>query len=491
MSQSRKIDWSSLWKKEDWWALWLGLLLFIISLTFLATKFNPLGFVPRVAIWLDPTKSIRIIGGEAWEWVGAVGSILLLYLVMLTICTIGAVAMGWKVKRFVAAFTIIFFLTYFLWWIGHYAYIAATPDRYKALGIEWSLSLTGEAGYLFALIVGLIISNFFRRAASFLAEAARPEWYVKTAIILLGVGIGIKTVTALGMAIHVVLRGFTAIIEAYLLYWPIVYLLARKVFKIDRKWSATLASGISICGVSAAIATAAAIGAPAYVPVTIASLVVVWAVIELLILPWIAWAFLWTQPMVAGAWMGLAVKTDGAAIASGAITEALITARTISEIGVEYEAGWILMATTTTKAFIDMFIGIWAFVLAVAWVYFIERKPGEKVPKITIWYRFPKFILGFFFTWLFIAFLGLQAGVPLADLRAVQGPLDEMRKYFFALTFMSIGLITDFRKFKEWGVHKLAAVYGITLFGIIVWVALFISWVFFHDVYPPWKTVSG
>ena len=56
---------------------------------------------------------------------------------------------------------------------------------------------------------------------------------------------------------------------------------------------------------------------------------------------------------------------------------------------------------------------------------------------------------------------------------------------------MSIGLITDFRKFKEWGVHKLAAVYGITLFGIIVWVALFISWVFFHDVYPPWKTVSG
>src|SRR5271165_1728133 len=120
-----------------------------------------------------------------------------------------------------------------------------------------------------------------------------------------------------------------AIIEAYLIYWALVYLLARSVFRFSREWAAPLASGISICGVSAAITTCAAIRARPVVPIMVSSLVVVFSVVELLILPLAAERFLWGQPLVAAAWMGLAVKTDGAAVASGAITDSLIRARAL------------------------------------------------------------------------------------------------------------------------------------------------------------------
>ena len=80
---------------------------------------------------------------------------------------------------------------------------------------------------------------------------------------------------------------------------------------------------------------------------------------------------------MAGAWMGLAVKTDGAAVASGAITEALIRARAL-QAGINYEAGWIMTTTTTVKVFIDVFIGVWAFVLAVVWAYGIDASPGRR-----------------------------------------------------------------------------------------------------------------
>jgi len=160
------------------------------------------------------------------------------------------------------------------------------------------------------------------------------------------------------MASAVIFRGLCAIIEAYLIYWAVVYFVARKYFKFSREWAAPLASGISICGVSAAIATGAAIRARPVVPIMVSSLVVIFAVVELIFLPFMASAFLWGEPLVAAAWMGLAVKTDGAATASGAITESLIRAKALAE-GVNYKEGWMLMTTTTVKMFIDVFtIGV-------------------------------------------------------------------------------------------------------------------------------------
>ena len=127
-----------------------------------------------------------------------------------------------------------------------------------------------------------------------------------------------------------------------------VYYVARKYFKFNKEWAAPLASGISICGVSAAIATGGAIRARPVVPIMVSSLVVVFTCIEMLILPFIAQYFLYSEPMVAGGWMGLAVKSDGGAIASGAITESLILAK-MAGLGTEWEPGWIVMVTTTVK----------------------------------------------------------------------------------------------------------------------------------------------
>jgi uncharacterized membrane protein YadS len=159
------------------------------------------------------------------------------------------------------------------------------------------------------------------------------------------------------------LRGVAAIIEAYLIYWAVVYFVARKWFGFSREWAAPLASGISICGVSAAIATGSAIRSRPVVPVIVSSLVVIFAVIEVLILPFLAQAFLSNEPLVAAAWIGLSVKTDGAAVAAGGITEALILAKSAAE-GVHYQVGWLLGTTAAIKVFIDVFIGIWAFILA-------------------------------------------------------------------------------------------------------------------------------
>ena len=125
----------------------------------------------------------------------------------------------------------------------------------------------------------------------------------------------------------ILFRGLAAIVEAYLIYWALVYFVARRFFGFSREWAAPLASGISICGVSAAITTGAAIRARPVVPVMVSSLVVVFSVVELILLPFAARTWLSDQPMVAAAWMGLAVKTDGAAVSSGAITEALIRSR--------------------------------------------------------------------------------------------------------------------------------------------------------------------
>ena len=141
---------------------------------------------------------------------------------------------------------------------------------------------------------------------------------------ILGASLGVTAAGATGLVSAMMFRGLAAIIEAYLIYWALVYFIARKYFKFSREWAAPLASGISICGVSAAITTGAAIRARPIVPIMVSSLVVIFSVFELILLPILAQTFLWHEPMVAAAWMGLAVKTDGAAVASGAITDALI-----------------------------------------------------------------------------------------------------------------------------------------------------------------------
>jgi uncharacterized membrane protein YadS len=312
----------------------------------------------------------------------------------------------------------------------------------------------------------------------------RPELYIKIAIVILGGFFAVTAAGKLNLATSLLVRGVAAIIEAYLIYWAVVYFIARKWFGFSREWAAPLASGISICGVSAAIATGGAIRARPVVPVLVSSLVVVFAVVEVLILPFLAQTFLAHEPLVAAAWMGLAVKTDGAAVAAGGITESLIAAKAAAG-GVNYQPGWMLGTTATIKVFIDIFIGVWAFVLGTIWTKHINVT-RDKARAVEIWQRFPKFILGFVLT--FAVGLYLALGTPAnlaAKVPAAIGEANAFRVIFFILTFFSIGLLSNFRRLWQEGIGKLAAVYVVSLFGFVIWVGLAISWLFFAGVTPP------
>ncbi len=471
---------------EDWLSVWIGLSIFVLSLGVFVGA-DLLGWGITTTVWTDLGKALAPVS-KAYAGLGGIGSLVATYLFLLVVMTIGAATLEADIGKFVTGFTFVFGASYLCWIIGSWAYLAATADKLKAFGISWSLNLTAEAGFLVALIAGLLVGNLFPGLVEATREAIRPEWYIKTAIVILGGFLGVTAAEKLGLATAVMFRGLCAIIEAYLVYWAVVYFVSRRYFGLSREWAAPLASGISICGVSAAIATAGAIKARPIVPIMISSLVVVFSCVELLILPFVAQAFLYTEPMVAGGWMGLAVKTDGAAVASGAITDALIRAKALAVQGVRYQEGWMVGTTTTVKVFIDVFIGVWAFILAVIWTSAIERRPGERVSPRQIWDRFPKFVIGYVFTFLVILLIGLAAPGLLGKAKAAMGEANVFRGIFFVMTFFTIGALSNFRKLWEEGLGRLAAVYVVCLFGFIIWVGLLVSWIFFHGVKPPLVT---
>jgi uncharacterized membrane protein YadS len=475
---TRRID-------EDWLAAWIGLAIVALALVQLA-GIDLLGWAVTTAMWTDPRGALAP-AGEAFAAWGGLGALFATYLGLLAAMCVAARALGLGLKRFAAAFTVVFAISYAAWFVGNHAHFAAvTPAELEKFGISWSFKLTNEGGYIVALIAGLLIANVFPRFAAWLNDAIRPELYVKIAIVVLGAFLAVTVVGKVSLAGSLLLRGVAAIIEAYLIYWAVVYYVARKWFGFNREWAVPLASGISICGVSAAIATGSAIRARPVVPVLVSSLVVIFAVVEVLVLPFIAQTFLSDEPMVAAAWMGLAVKTDGAAVAAGGIAEALILSKAAAQ-GVYYEPGWLIGTTTTVKVFIDVFIGVWAFVLAFIWTNYINvAEGGDKAKVGEIWQRFPKFIVGFVIAFAACFIIAAAAGPETrAVLTPAVGEANTFRVIFFILTFFSIGALSNFRKLWEDGFAKLAAVYFVCLFGFVIWVGFVISWLFFHGVRPP------
>src|SRR5215470_4945573 len=438
---------------EDWLAVVAGAAVFVLALGLLFGS-NLLGWVTGPRTWLEIGKSVRPVS-SAYAQVDALLLLLVTYAFVLALMTAAAALLGMSIPKFIAGFTLLYWLSYLSWVLGNYAYIAVTtPAEMQRLGLGWSLRLTGEFGYVLALLIGLAIANLLPTAARWLAEAARAELFIKTAIVILGGTVGVKAAEQLGLASSIMWRGLAAIIEAYLIYWAVVYFVARKWFGFSREWAAPL--------------------------------VVLFAMVELLILPFAARIFLGEEPLVAAAWMGLAVKTDGAAVASGAITEALLYGDAAAR-GVKYSAGWLVGTTTTIKIFIDIFIGVWAFILAYVWTRHIEpRRPGDSLRIGEIWERFPKFVLGFAATFLIVLVIGLGSSAD--SLRTVNAAMDQanvLRQLFFVLTFFSIGLQSDLRLLWQEGIARLAAVYVVSLFGFVIWVGLLISWLFFSGIKPP------
>ena len=468
---------------DDWLSLIIGLFIFVLALAGIANV-DLLGWAVTTSVWSDASKALSTVS-KSYASLGGIGALFATYLALLVVLSAAAAALKSDIKKFALAFTAVFWIAYASWIAGNFANFAAvTPAELQKFGISWSLKLTNEGAYIFALIVGLVIANVFPGFAEAIKDAVRPELYIKIAIVILGGFFAVTAAGKLSLASSLLLRGVAAIIEAYLIYWAVVYFVARKWFGFNREWAAPLASGISICGVSAAIATGGAIRARPMIPVLVSSLVVVFAVVEVLVLPFLAQTFLSHEPLVAGAWMGLAIKTDGAAVAGGAITESLILAQNAAE-GIKYQPGWILGTAATIKVFIDIFIGIWAFVLGYIWTNYINQS-ADKASVREIWERFPKFVIGFVVTFVVGLYLALAtpAGIA-AKVPAAMGEANTIRVVFFILTFFSIGVLSNFKKLWQEGIGRLAAVYLVSLFGFVIWAGLVISWLFFSGVKPP------
>jgi uncharacterized membrane protein YadS len=438
------LDWSSLYKKDDWWALWIGLLLFVLSFPAYYGTFL-LGWAPKAVSWTTIDGALAAKSLNPWLGLGA------MYVFLLAILTPVALKTGATLKAWVQGFTFIFVVCWVIWIFSNYAPLV------KTMG-------SAEVGFVFALVVGLIVGNL-PRVPSWLSTSAKSEFFIKTAIVLLGAKILFTTFATSGPAV------LAAVFLSFPVVWVVSFAISRR-FGLHRDLAATMSSGVGVCGISAAIATSSAIDADPVYPTMVSSIIVVFSAIELLLLPFIG-AFVFAgHPTAAGAWMGLSVKTDGAASASGSVVDGLLGG-----------TGAALNMAVLVKVMIDIWIGVIAFVLASVWAFRFKKKEDARASPVIIWHKFPKFILGYVlvsailsavaFTYPSVS-AGASAVAPVAN-----SGTEAFRVVFFVFTFLAIGLNTRISKFREVGLGKPVASYFISLMIAITWGGL-ISYLLFY-----------
>ena len=139
---------------EDWLAVWIGLFVFALSLALLF-GIDLLGWTITTSVWTAPSKGLAP-ASKLYAHLPASLSLIATYFFLLVVLLAGAKALRADLKRFAAGFTAIFVVSYACWFLGSWAYIAATPDKRPALKIAWSLNLTNESGFIIALLAGLV-----------------------------------------------------------------------------------------------------------------------------------------------------------------------------------------------------------------------------------------------------------------------------------------------------------------------------------------------
>src|SRR5215510_14713123 len=196
---------------EDWLSVCIGLLVFVLALGLLGGA-DILGWVVTTSVWNDASKALAPLS-KAYSGLGGFGALLATYAALLVVMTAGSVALRADTKRFALGFTAVFWISYLAWFVGSYANFAVTtPADMQKFGISWSLRLTNEGGFIFALAAGLVVGNFMPGFAEWMKEAVRPEWYIKTAIVILGGFFGVTAAAQPILAKEVMFRGLAAII---------------------------------------------------------------------------------------------------------------------------------------------------------------------------------------------------------------------------------------------------------------------------------------
>lgn len=320
------------------------------------------------------------------------------------IAVIGMVLSGETLKKYLTGFLSLFLLAILAQFISSYA-------GFKNLGLET---------VLFSLLLGLILGNAFR-LPEWLRSGVQTELYVKIGLVLLGATILFKDILSAGSF------GLIQAVIVVTVVWYFAFWLSKKM-KIDDEFSTMLASAVSICGVSAAIATAGAINGDKKKLSFIISLVLLIAIPMMIFLPIIA-KWMGLSDVVTGAWLGGTIDTTGAVVAAGTIA---------GETGLKY--------ATIVKFSQNVLLGLAAFAISIFWAYRNRgaNEKGQHVPARIIWDRFPKFVLGFILASVVFSFI-LNPETAQSSGKVIK----SFSTFWFNLAFISIGMETRFADFRH------------------------------------------
>lgn len=309
------------------------------------------------------------------------------------------------------------------------------------------LKTWGGETVVFCLLLGLIIGNCFNLPKSF-KENLTSELFVKIGLILLGSTILIKAMLTVGM------YGIIQAIVVIFVVWNFCFWVCKKM-GVDREMSVMMSSGVSICGVSAAIATSGAINGDKNKLSYVISLVMVCAIPMIVLLPLIArWCGF--SEVLAGAWFGGTIDTTGAVAASGAF---------YGEIAEK--------VCTIVKSSQNVLLGVAAFVISMYWTLTGQGDRKEKPTAGVIWERFPKFVIGFVAASLIFSFF-----IPEQTMAFTKGFVKSAQSFWFALAFTTIGLETNFKQLLSKQNRKATWSFLIAqLFNIFF--TLFIAWLLY------------
>jgi uncharacterized membrane protein YadS len=423
----RETTWQQMKTAEDWWAIWCGGLLLAIAFAAVwlfaptqsggeAAVSEPVKIESPLKSWLakpgkwssNPVDAFYVAATEESAakstYLGVIG-VFVVVAVLFTIATRLRGQNGWA---FLKAFPVVFLL-------ATLAYVLAGQAVIKAYNLEYAL---------WALLVGLIVSNTIG-TPDWLRPAVMTEFFIKTGLVMLGAGVLMSRLLALGLPGVAVAWVVTPIVLVS------TYVFGQAVLKIPSKsLNMVISADMSVCGVSAAIATAASCKAKKEELSLAIGLSLSFTVVMMVVLPMVIGA-LGLSPAVGGAWIGGTIDATGAVAVAGA---------TLGDEALEVAA--------TVKMIQNILIGVTAFLVAIYWVSRVEKDASAPRPGLSeIWYRFPKFVLGFVLA--SVVFSCIHALVPNGDRMTeamIGGSTKTLRGWFFCLAFVCIGLETNFKQ---------------------------------------------
>lgn len=373
---------------EDWTVVVLGFLCIISILLGLKITHPSFG-------WIQPEDFSGLLNANNFSAVS------IQFLLTLPVYLVGVVLMGKNWRVHAGVFAIVFVLSVFS------AVIAGNQ-----LLSDWNIE-----GVIVSLVLGLLISNTFKVPEAF-TNALSSELLVKTGLVILGSSVILGDIFKAG------LTGMLQSVIVVVSVWYFSYWLCKRL-KLDQEMSMMLSSAVSICGVSAAIATAGAIKGDAKKLSFVISLVLVTAIPMMIFMPYLA-EWLGLSQQVTGAWFGGSIDTTGAVVASGTL---------VGDEALKY--------STIVKFSQNVLLGLAALGISIYWSFngknnSDETQNGNK-GLATIWQRFPKFVIGFLLASLVFSLL-----LSPEQISQYKGSLKATQNLWFALAFTSIGLETKF-----------------------------------------------